>query len=268
MQADTITLTHAELAALIGQAVASAIAAKSGPMTPAEKQRAYRERKASVTEKVTASGKSVTDVTEKVTQTPRSLAPSPLPLASPSPRPHTHTPAPTPTHEAGQVKASKPKQAELLAPAEEKPESVMLDASLSADLHQAWQEWQTYRQRRAAAKGKDRLAWTCQAARMGAMQVASYSQSHGPRIVCDRIASAIGGNWQGLNLDKMDRPKSSPHSQNGNDRTTTRPPVTRNAAPLPSNQPSLDDSGNRGREVSGLPSTGRPCVGADGEIEW
>ena len=142
-------------------------------------------------------------------QTPLSLAPSPLPLASPSPRPHTHTPAPTHTHEAGPVKASKPTQTELLTPAEEKPESVTLDFSLPAELHHAWREWQDYRQRRAAAKGKDKLAWTFQAARMGAMQIASYSQTHGSRIVCDRIASAIGGNWQGLNLDKMDRPRAS-----------------------------------------------------------
>ncbi len=69
---------------------------------------------------------------------------------------------------------------------------------------------------------------------------------------------------------KQERGGDKPSNQttNGNDRTTHRPPVTRNAAPLSSNQPSLDESGNRGCEVSGVPSAWGPRVGDDGEIEW
>jgi hypothetical protein len=53
------------------------------------------------------------------------------------------------------------------------------------------------------------VAWTAQAARLSAKQVTQYSASHGSRIVCDRIASAINGEWQGLNLDKLDNPARS-----------------------------------------------------------
>ena len=74
----------------------------------------------------------------------------------------------------------------------------------SAELAEAWGEWQQYRQRRAIAPGRQRVAWTAQAARLSAKQVTQYAASHGDRLVCDRIASAINGEWQGLNLDKLE----------------------------------------------------------------
>ena len=74
----------------------------------------------------------------------------------------------------------------------------------SAELMEAWGEWQQYRQRRAIAPGRQRVAWTAQAARLSAKQVSQYAASHGDRLVCDRIASAINGEWQGLNLDKLE----------------------------------------------------------------
>jgi len=84
----------------------------------------------------------------------------------------------------------------------------------SAELVEAWGEWQQYRQRRAIAPGRQRVAWTAQAARLSAKQVTQYAASHGDRLVCDRIASAINGEWQGLNLDKMEAQsyRSNPQS--------------------------------------------------------
>jgi uncharacterized protein YdaU (DUF1376 family) len=103
-----------------------------------------------------------------------------------------------------------PKGAKAQNPEEQlpKPESVRLAESLPRELHESWSEWQAYRQRRAIAKGKDKLAWTYQAARIGAKQIADYAKTHGSKIVADRIASAIGGNWQGLNLDKLEHQTS------------------------------------------------------------
>jgi hypothetical protein len=65
------------------------------------------------------------------------------------------------------------------------------------------------------------VAWTAQAARLSAKQVTQYAASHGGRIVCDRIASAINGEWQGLNLDKLD---SSPVRNKRNDDNHTPNP--------------------------------------------
>ena len=89
--------------------------------------------------------------------------------------------------------------------------SVTLPSGTDPELADAWGEWQTYRQRRAAAPGRQRIAWTAQGARLSAKQVLQYSASHGSRIVSDRIATAIQAEWQGLNLDKLATPP-----QNGN----------------------------------------------------
>ncbi len=111
---------------------------------------------------------------------------------------YSDSPPPTTHHSPIVLLEKEPK-----TPQEELPGNVRLDSSLPQELHDGWKEWQEYRKRRSTAKGRDKLAWTLQAARLGAMQVAAYSKSHGPQIVADRIASAIGGNWQGLNLDKI-----------------------------------------------------------------
>lgn len=124
-----------------------------------------------------------------------------------STRGSTRPSSPLTTHHSPHsfVKESKQGDGDLAA------ENVVLDSDLPEELHAAWAEWQSYRQTRAKAKGTQRLAWTEQAARMGAKQVRDYSSTMGPKIVCDRIASAIGGHWQGLNLDKLELPRGSPH---------------------------------------------------------
>lgn len=108
---------------------------------------------------------------------------------------------------------------------------VTLGLIASPTLRQAWDEWQAYRQRRHAAKGRDHLAWTAQAARLSAGQVEAAAETYGSQIVSDRITAAIAGNWQGLNLDKLNT------AQNGtanNSRTPRQAPiVTRNTAAAP-----------------------------------
>ena len=96
--------------------------------------------------------------------------------------------------------------------------AVTLPAGTDPELADAWSEWQTYRQRRAAAPGRQRIAWTAQGARLSAKQVLQYSASHGSRIVSDRIATAIQSEWQGLNLDKL-----ATHQQNGNHSRPNKP---------------------------------------------
>lgn len=81
----------------------------------------------------------------------------------------------------------------------------------SEEIRQAWSEWQSYRQARHKATGKQKLMWTEQAARMSIKQILSAVQTFGTQIVCDRIAAAIAGGWQGLNFDKLHQ------ANNGND---------------------------------------------------
>ncbi len=89
------------------------------------------------------------------------------------------------------------------------PDLVLLDPKLPQDLHGAWAEWQAYRQERAKAKGAQKLIWTERAAKATAKQIADYSRTFGARMICDRITSAIAGNWQGLNLDKLTAAKDA-----------------------------------------------------------
>lgn len=121
--------------------------------------------------------------------------------------PQGELPPPAANEEEEEVKPEKEKRAK---PGPD-PEActTTLPGNPSAELAEAWQEWQQYRQRRAIAPGRQRVAWTAQAARLSAKQVSQYAASHGSRIVCDRIASAINGEWQGLNLDKLDNPARS-----------------------------------------------------------
>lgn len=97
--------------------------------------------------------------------------------------------------------------------------TVTLPAGTDPELADAWGEWQAYRQRRAAAPGRQRIAWTAQGARLSAKQVIRYAASHGSRIVSDRIATAIEAEWQGLNLDKLPTPPT-----NGNHSRPNRTP--------------------------------------------
>jgi hypothetical protein len=138
----------------------------------------------------------------------------PAPKAAPAPSP---TPAPAP-----EPKPSKPKH-------EAEPEAVAqkLPGNPSPELAAAWEDWQQYRQQRACAKlSADRIRWTALAARTAANQIAQHAARLGDRIVCDRIASAISGEWRGMNLDKLETPKPyATHSRNSppNRNGTTEP---------------------------------------------
>lgn len=81
---------------------------------------------------------------------------------------------------------------------------VSIGEGFDKPLIEAWREWQKYRQSRHSAKGKAKLPWTLQAAELSLKQVIKAQQSYGSQMVGDRIFSAIAGNWQGLNLDKLD----------------------------------------------------------------
>jgi len=83
------------------------------------------------------------------------------------------------------------------------PLSVPLLGEFPESAHEAWREWQEYRERRAGAKGKDKLPWTEQALHLSRRQIEAHIHTHGAQIVIDRITAAIVGNWQGLNLDKL-----------------------------------------------------------------
>ncbi len=105
------------------------------------------------------------------------------------------------------TKSSRPKH-------EADPEAVAvtLPPTASAKLREAWTEWQQYRQRRASDNlSSYRIPWTGHAARMAAKQIVEHAERLGERIVCDRIASAIIGEWRGINLDKLETQK--PHNQ-------------------------------------------------------
>ena len=156
--------------------------------------------------------------------TPASAAPPPLQEMHPTPageapkqertgkltvREHQVMSPPAPEAKAKRKTASGPE-----------PEAcaVTLPAGTDPELADAWGEWQTYRQRRASALGRQRIAWTAQGARLSAKQVLQYAASHGARIVSDRIATAIQAEWQGLNLDKLATPTT-----NGNHSRPNRP---------------------------------------------
>jgi len=151
--------------------------------------------------------------------TPAPRAPSPPQQMHPTPAADAPKLERTTSRTGIELQSTPPaaKEAEVKPEKEKRPKpgpepeacTTTLPGNPSAELAEAWQEWQQYRQRRAIAPGRQRVAWTAQAARLSAKQVTQYAASHGSRIVCDRIASAINGEWQGLNLDKLDNPARS-----------------------------------------------------------
>lgn len=95
--------------------------------------------------------------------------------------------------------------------------AVCLTGNIPDEIQELWAEWKTYRTGRATTGPKsDRIPWTDQAARMSARQIESALTAHPGRVVADRIRSAIAGNWQGFNLDKLAAGTSSWGSRNGN----------------------------------------------------
>lgn len=191
-------------------------------MTPAEKQRAYRARTKSVTALVTQSGPEQEEsVTAKVTNEPESVTSVTSVTALPSPPPLSPTPPiPAPTPAGGARERTREAEADFQAAC-----SVDLDLTASPELRQAWTEWQTYRQRRHKSTGTAKLPWTEQAAKLSASQITRNAETHGTQIVTDRIASAIAGNWQGLNFDTL---KTNGHAHN--QQTSSRFPSTSPAA--------------------------------------
>lgn len=170
-----------------------------GPRNPtnAERQAAYRARKQAATQ----------------------AAPSPPPQPPSVKESLTTAPAPKPRRSYGPEAG-----AEAIAP----------HANCGPRVAAAWAEWQQYRQARASHQSASlRIPWTVQAARMSASQVERAASTYGPELVADRIATAIAGNWQGLNFDKIqhhDNHRRSHHpSRNG---SQSRPPDSATAAAL------------------------------------
>lgn len=169
-----------------------------GPRNPtnAERQAAYRARKQSAPE----------------------AAPPPPP--EPAPPPPTPAPAPKPRRSYGPEAG-----AEAIAP----------HAGYGPHIAAAWDEWQKYRQARASHPSAAlRIPWTVQAARLSAAQVERAATKFGPNLVCDRIATAIAGNWQGLNFDKIQHTNDNnrrSHTPNRNG-SQSRPPDSATAAAL------------------------------------
>ena len=98
--------------------------------------------------------------------------------------------------------------------------AVTLPAGTDPELLAKWENWQQYRQALASEPRKsDRKAWTKLAAEMSRDQIQKYVASHGTRIVCDRIATAISAGWQGLNLDSIKT--QAYHSNPQSNRTAT-----------------------------------------------
>lgn len=95
--------------------------------------------------------------------------------------------------------------------------AVALTGNIPDEILELWSEWRTYRTARATTGPKsDRIPWTAQAARMSARQIENALAVHPARMVADRIRSAIAGNWQGFNLDKLAAGTSGWGPRNGN----------------------------------------------------
>lgn len=111
---------------------------------------------------------------------------------------------PTPSSSTSTSSSNTTKASDAGAPAR-----IQLTEGATADMEEAWNEWQDYRLERSKAKGTQKLAWTERAAKITAKQVSEYIESHGEWVIIDRINSAISGNWQGLNLEKLEAPKKN-----------------------------------------------------------
>lgn len=220
----------------------SLVPVQKSALSDAERARLYRQRKAAavtnvtrnvthensptVTPAVTPTQLTVTNVTENVTKRDASPSPSP-PFPSTPPLP----PAPTPAGEEARVREERPaaketslEQAKRLAVeanAEPFPLSMPPMPGFAA-FQAAWAEWCDYRTERATAVLKsDRVPWTRRAARNGLLEIERVAAGVGMELITQRIRQAIGGSWQGLNLERMS-------TTNGNG---SRPNTAPSAAP-------------------------------------
>jgi hypothetical protein len=75
------------------------------------------------------------------------------------------------------------------------------------EFRQAWARWAEYRTGRATTVLKSQaIPWTVAGAQAALRQCVSYAKSLGLAAIIDRIDSAIAGQWQGINLDKVTPP--------------------------------------------------------------
>lgn len=200
--ADIVAITQAGNSVTIAADGSISIAPASGKKAAGNAERCRRYRMSKHVETMSEHVKPCRNMSNDMPPPPSPLSPKP-PIPTPTPA-HTHT-----------RERKMPNDLDFAKASEQKLNSAM---NPPPDLLTAWDEWQAYRQRRHLAKGQERLPWTAQAARLSAGRFVVANAKHGTRIVCDRIASAICGNWQGDNLDKL----------NENDYGNTRPTNQKN----------------------------------------
>ncbi|MES2706095.1 MAG: hypothetical protein V4726_05765 [Verrucomicrobiota bacterium] len=254
---DTITLTHAELAQIIAQAVTAAIGTGKRPMTAAEKQQAYRDRRKNVTGvtgKVTPDGESVTGVTKKVTPpSPPPLSPTP-PIPTPTPGEHTRVcEAPEfPDSEPPDGKESKPSRFPLSPPV-----AAALQKHFNRRATTAWSPKETAAARRLRATEAQLLA---------DLELFGKARAAGWEFY-RRDTLTLLNNWQAEVERSEDFLKTVNTPKNGTDSRTNRPPVSRNAAPLDPNRPSLNATAVNG-SAADLAKYGRPDPDENGKSYW
>ncbi|MES2706380.1 MAG: hypothetical protein V4726_07230 [Verrucomicrobiota bacterium] len=246
-------------------------------MTAAEKQQAYRDRRKSVTGvtgKVTPDGETVTGVTGKVTY------PSPPPLP-----PGTPNPTPTPGEHTRVCEA--PENPDGLIPeipqgkAEETPEIPGITDPPDGDDSKpsrfpfpppaAAALQRHFRRRPATPWGKKEIA----AARrlrlpedqlLADLALFAKAKAAGWEYYRKDTLTLLN-NWQAEVERSEDFLKTVNTPKNGTDSRTNRPPVSRNAAPLDPNRPSLNATAVNG-SAADLAKYGRPDPDENGKSYW
>lgn len=198
-------------------------ARKTAPLTPAQKQRAYRERQRVTVQdvEVTPEPEAVTFVTDVTNVVTDSVTPPSPPPSPPTPSPSAPSPA-------------EPKRAPARRRAEPQDDSdftaacaVQLELMASEPLKAAWKLWQEYRQGRHKATGGEKVPWTRTAAELSAQRFVTAAAQVGETRVIDRIKTAIIQSWKGDNLvqlekDDTHRPSASPPPASSPPRMTFR----------------------------------------------
>lgn len=173
------------------------------------KQRERRERKAEGARKTNAKRWNSESLSDRLATPER----QPSDTLSESP-PITHHPSPYVLLEKEPKGAGAPGEGKRRKVEDFEDFEAACRASIESEnplVLQAWEEWQAYRQQRHISKGAFRLPWTLRAAQLSARQILQAVKEHGAQVVSDRISSAIVGNWQGLNLDKLQAPALNGH---------------------------------------------------------
>lgn len=198
-------------------------ARKTAPLTPAQKQRAYRERQRTVQDvEVTPEPEAVTFVTGVTNAVTDSVTPPSPPPSPPKPSPSAPSPA-------------EPKRAPVRRRAEPQDDSdftaacaVQLELLASEPLKAAWKLWQEYRQGRHKATGGEKVPWTRTAAELSAQRIVTAASQVGETRVIDRIKTAIIQSWRGDNLDQLEKEdfsRTSHHEKRSDSRGNPGPPA-------------------------------------------